>query len=70
MSDGGQNVRAGILVTGTEVLSGFITDRNGPWLSERLGELGVEVVEIIDRRRPARGHAAGARAMRDPGRAT
>jgi nicotinamide-nucleotide amidase len=41
-----EGVRAGILVTGTEVLSGFITDRNGPWLSERLGELGVEVVEI------------------------
>jgi nicotinamide-nucleotide amidase len=40
------SVRAGILVTGTEVLSGFITDRNGPWISERLGELGVEVVEI------------------------
>jgi nicotinamide-nucleotide amidase len=46
VSDGGQNVRAGILVTGTEVLSGFISDRNGPWLSERLGELGVEVIEI------------------------
>jgi nicotinamide-nucleotide amidase len=46
VSNGGQSVRAGILVTGTEVLSGFITDRNGPWLSERLGELGVEVVEI------------------------
>jgi nicotinamide-nucleotide amidase len=39
-------VRAGILVTGTEVLSGFITDRNGPWISERLGELGVEVTQI------------------------
>jgi nicotinamide-nucleotide amidase len=46
VSDSGQSVRAGILVTGTEVLSGFITDRNGPWLSERLGALGVEVVEI------------------------
>ena len=39
-------VRAGILVTGTEVLSGYVTDRNGPWLSERLAELGVEVEEI------------------------
>ena len=39
-------VRAGILVTGTEVLSGFIIDRNGPWVSERLGELGVEVAQI------------------------
>ena len=39
-------VRAGILVTGTEVLAGAVTDRNGPWLSERLGELGVEVTQI------------------------
>jgi nicotinamide-nucleotide amidase len=39
-------VRAGILITGTEVLSGYVTDRNGPWLSERLTELGVEVEEI------------------------
>ena len=43
---GEAGVRAGILVTGTEVLSGFITDRNGPWVSERLGELGVEVSQI------------------------
>ena len=34
--------RAGILVTGTEVLTGIIADRNGPWLSERLYELGVD----------------------------
>src|SRR3954453_18833123 len=40
------SVRAGILITGTEVLSGYVTDRNGPWLSERLAELGVEVEEI------------------------
>jgi nicotinamide-nucleotide amidase len=40
------SVRAGILVTGTEVLSGYVTDRNGPWLSERLAELGIEVEEI------------------------
>jgi nicotinamide-nucleotide amidase len=41
------SVRAGILVTGTEVLSGIIADRNGPWLSERLRERGVEVAEIV-----------------------
>jgi nicotinamide-nucleotide amidase len=41
------SVRAGILVTGTEVLGGYVTDRNGPWVSERLAELGVEVAEII-----------------------
>jgi nicotinamide-nucleotide amidase len=41
--------RAGILVTGTEVLTGIITDRNGPWLSERLRELGVDtaMIEIV-----------------------
>ena len=39
-------VRAGILVTGTEVLTGIITDRNGPWLSERLVEHGVDVATI------------------------
>jgi nicotinamide-nucleotide amidase len=39
--------RAGIVVTGTEVLSGIISDRNGPWLSERLRERGVELAEII-----------------------
>ncbi|HSF03500.1 MAG TPA: competence/damage-inducible protein A [Solirubrobacterales bacterium] len=40
-------VRAGILVTGTEVLTGRVSDRNGPWVSERLGELGVEVTHIL-----------------------
>jgi nicotinamide-nucleotide amidase len=35
--------RAGIVVTGTEVLTGRVTDRNGPWLAERLNELGVDV---------------------------
>jgi nicotinamide-nucleotide amidase len=39
-------VRAGIVVTGTEVLTGRVTDRNGPWLSERLLELGADVVAI------------------------
>ncbi len=40
-------VRAGIIVTGTEVITGTISDRNGPWISERLGELGVDVTHII-----------------------
>ena len=39
-------VRAGILVTGTEVLTGIISDRNGPWLSERLREVGVDAAMI------------------------
>jgi nicotinamide-nucleotide amidase len=38
--------RAGILVTGTEVLTGIISDRNGPWLSERLREVGVDTAMI------------------------
>ncbi|MSO41604.1 MAG: competence/damage-inducible protein A [Solirubrobacterales bacterium] len=41
------SVRAGILVTGTELLTGSVSDRNGPWLSERLGEIGVEVAAIL-----------------------
>lgn len=40
------SVRAGIVVTGTEVLTGRITDQNGPWLSEELLELGVDVAHI------------------------
>jgi nicotinamide-nucleotide amidase len=43
----GPDVRAGIVVTGTELLSGRITDRNGPWLAQRLGELGVEVAHLL-----------------------
>lgn len=41
------SARAGIVVTGTEVLSGIITDRNGPWISERLRERGVDVSHIL-----------------------
>jgi nicotinamide-nucleotide amidase len=41
------SARAGIVVTGTEVLSGIVTDRNGPWLSERLRERGVQVAHIM-----------------------
>jgi nicotinamide-nucleotide amidase len=40
------SARAGIVITGTEVLSGIIADRNGPWLSERLRERGVELAHI------------------------
>ena len=40
------SARAGIVVTGTEVLTGIISDRNGPWLSERLRELGVELAHV------------------------
>ncbi|WP_072803413.1 competence/damage-inducible protein A [Rhodococcoides yunnanense] len=39
-------VRAGVVVTGTEVLAGRVTDRNGPWVAQRLLEMGVEVAHI------------------------
>ena len=40
------SARAGIVVTGTEVLTGRVRDRNGPWLSDRLQQLGVELAHI------------------------
>ena len=41
------SARAGILITGTEVLTGIIGDRNGPWLAERLRERGVGLAHTI-----------------------
>jgi nicotinamide-nucleotide amidase len=38
--------RAGVVVTGTEVLTGRVQDRNGPWLADRLLELGIELAHI------------------------
>ncbi len=40
-------VRAGIVVTGTEVITGRISDSNGPWISEQLAGQGVEVAHIL-----------------------
>jgi nicotinamide-nucleotide amidase len=40
------SARAGIVVTGTEVLTGRVRDRNGPWLSDRLLELGIDLAHI------------------------
>lgn len=60
-------IRAGILITGTEVLTGAVNDRNGPWLSMRLQEIGVEVAQIcIVGDRPADMRAA-LRQMREQG---
>ena len=39
--------RAGIVVTGTEVLTGRVADRNGPWLAEALRRLGVDVGHVV-----------------------
>jgi len=61
--------RAGILVTGTEVLTGIISDRNGPWLSERLREIGVDaaMIQIVGDR--SEDLLAALRFMRDDGMA-
>jgi nicotinamide-nucleotide amidase len=39
--------RAGIVVTGTEVLTGRVADRNGPWLAEELRRQGVDVSTVV-----------------------
>lgn len=58
-ASGHGRVRAGIVVTGTEVLTGRVSDRNGPWLAERLQELGVELAHTtIVGDRPQDMHAA------------
>ena len=41
------SLRAGIVVTGTEVLTGRVADRNGPWLADQLLELGADVSSIV-----------------------
>src|SRR5215218_11371810 len=41
------SARAGIVVTGTEVLTGRVADRNGPWLAEQLRILGVDVGHVV-----------------------
>ncbi len=49
--------RAGIVVTGTEVLSGIVADSNGPWLAERLRERGLQLAHVMivgDRREDLR----------------
>lgn len=39
--------RAAVLVTGTEVLTGRVPDANGPWVAERLRELGVDIGAVV-----------------------
>ncbi|MGK2933336.1 MAG: competence/damage-inducible protein A [Solirubrobacterales bacterium] len=46
-SEKSKPVRAGVLVTGTEVLTATIVDRNGPWLSEQMTAIGIELAEIL-----------------------
>jgi nicotinamide-nucleotide amidase len=61
------SARAGIIVTGTELLGGRVLDRNGPWLAERLRELGVDLAYMTivgDRHRDM---LAALRAMAEQG---
>src|ERR1700712_552470 len=41
------SARAAVIVTGTEVLTGRVADRNGPWLAEALRGLGVDVGSVV-----------------------
>jgi nicotinamide-nucleotide amidase len=59
--------RAGIVVTGTEVLTGRVLDRNGGWVSERLRELGVEHEHTIVVGDRAEDMLAALEFMRDEG---
>lgn len=43
----GQHLRGAIVVTGTEVLGGRVADRNGPWVSQRFADCGVETAAIF-----------------------
>jgi nicotinamide-nucleotide amidase len=45
--DTGERPRAAVVVTGSELLTGAISDRNGPWLAHELGELGFEVAHLL-----------------------
>ena len=40
------SARAGVVVTGTEVLTGRVQDLNGPWIADRLLELGIELAHL------------------------
>lgn len=42
-----QRPRAAVVVTGSELLTGAISDRNGPWLSRELVGLGFEVAHLL-----------------------
>jgi nicotinamide-nucleotide amidase len=42
----GARPRAAVVVTGSELLTGAISDRNGPWISRELAALGFEVAYV------------------------
>ncbi len=43
----GRRLRGVVVVTGSEVLAGRVTDKNGPYVSQQFGDRGVETVGII-----------------------
>ena len=45
--DAGARPRAAVIVTGSELLTGAISDRNGPWLVTELVGLGFEVADLL-----------------------
>ncbi len=47
MAGAGSGVRAGIVATGSELLTGRVHDANGPWIAERLGQAGVDVTHVL-----------------------
>ncbi|RTL65682.1 MAG: competence/damage-inducible protein A [Pseudonocardiaceae bacterium] len=47
MGEGVDRPRAGIVVTGSELLTGAISDANGPWLARELADLGFEVAHVV-----------------------
>jgi nicotinamide-nucleotide amidase len=61
------SVRAGLVITGTEVLSGRVQDRNGPWLADRLAELGIELAHVTITGDRPRDLGAALQFMRDEG---
>jgi nicotinamide-nucleotide amidase len=40
------SARGAIVVTGTELLGGRVSDRNGPWLAARFFELGIDLAHV------------------------
>jgi nicotinamide-nucleotide amidase len=42
----GDRPRAAVVVTGSELLTGAISDRNGPWVARELATLGFEVAHV------------------------
>lgn len=43
----GRKLRGAIVVTGSEVLAGRVTDKNGPYVSQEFADRGIETVGII-----------------------